>query len=101
MDEERFLALVGRLQEAYPEPLDAVQAAVLIACSLGLCSNSRSFARWFDISHSLALRACHQLADGDPLIEILDRDEKTQRQTYRLTDTGHAAISRVTSEVPD
>lgn len=83
VSEEAFLAGVAELCAAAPS-LSQVGAAILLALHLGICSDSRTFARLFGIEHALVLRAVTELTEAN-LLAVSDRNPRTQRTTFGLT----------------
>ena len=91
VSEEAFLASVAELCAAAPE-LSQIGAALLLALHLGICSDSRTFARLFGIEHALVLRDVTELADA-ALITIVDRNARTQRTTLALTGRAETLLT--------
>jgi len=89
--EEAFLASVGELCASAPE-LSQIGAAILLALHLGICSDSRTFARLFGIEHALVLRGVTELTDAT-LVTIVDRNTRTQRTTLALTEHAEALLT--------
>lgn len=93
--EEVFLAKVAALS-AVSGPLTQLGAAVLLAVDLDIAKDSRSFARIFGLEHALVLRAVTELSgESASLLRISDRNERTQRTAYSLTEAAEALISSV------
>lgn len=97
--EEQFLDLVAKIA-ASVGTLSSVGAGLLAALHLGICSDSRTFSRLFDIAHALVLREVTELADGQGVIAIVDRNARTQRAVVALTDASRDLLARVASTDP-
>ena len=95
MDEYRFLELVDTLCVDSRPGLNRLGAAMLVAAALGLCHDSRAFARRFDVAHALVLRECAILAGDASLIELGARDAMTQRQRYALSECGRQVTAGI------
>ena len=95
MDEDEFLLAVDALCDASQPKLSRLAAAILVAAAFGICHDSRAFARRFDIAHALVLRECAALSSELGLIELGTRDERTQRQAYRLSSEGRKLATDV------
>lgn len=92
LTEEQFLERVTQLCAAAPS-LSQLGAGILLAARLGICSDSRAFARIFGIEHALVLREVTDLAEKG-LLTAVDRSARTQRTTIALTATSNALLSR-------
>lgn len=91
--EEVFLAKVADICAASAS-LTQLGAAVLLAADLGIATDSRSFSRILGLEHALVLRAVTELAATDAsLLLITDRNERTQRTKYALTDPAKAILA--------
>jgi hypothetical protein len=90
-DPENFLDLVENLVQTSGR-LSSLQAALLIACNLSIASDSRTFAKLFDIEHAIVLRELNILAIGDELLVITKRDPRSLRSHFELTVTARAML---------
>ncbi len=90
-EEERFMALVLDICAADPS-LTPVGAGLLAALHLGVCSDSRSFARILDIAHALVLREVTGLTSRG-LLTVISRNERTQRTALALTEDGQRILA--------
>lgn len=93
--EADYLALVAAIRQASPEPLSPLAAGILAAGHLGIAGDSRSFARIFGIAHALVLRALTELSGQHGLVDIIARDQRTQRQTFALSDRSAAYFAHL------
>jgi hypothetical protein len=91
--EEVFLDRVAWLCSA-GEGLSPVGAGLLVALHLGICNDSRTFARLFGIAHALVLREVTELDEGHGFLHVVDRNARTQRTVITLTDTAAALLQR-------
>lgn len=91
---DALMALVDRVLALGPPALTPLGAAILVAHDLGAASDSRGFARAFDLEHALVLRECAVLASDLALITETRRDERTQRQFYQPSATGRDLLTR-------
>lgn len=91
--EEMFLAKAAALSAA-SGPLTQLGAAILLAVDLGIAKDSRAFARIFGLEHALVLRAVTELSgESASLLRITDRNDRTQRTTYSLTDAAESLLA--------
>lgn len=65
---------------------------LMAAAALGLAKDSRGFARRFDLAHALVLRELVSLEADLGLVITENRDERTSRLWYRLSDAGMAVL---------
>lgn len=93
ISEEQFLALVADLCAAAGD-LTPLGAGVVLASYLGIASDSRTFSRLFGLAHALVLREVTALADERGLIDIVERNARTQRTMFALTDRARAVLSQ-------
>jgi predicted transcriptional regulator len=89
-DEQDFLRCVSELCAAAPA-LAPLPAAVLIALSFGVSRDSRSFSKTLGVEHALVLRAVTELADAG-LVTVVDRNARTQRTQFALTDAARSIL---------
>jgi hypothetical protein len=89
--EEAFLAGVAQLCAEEPT-LSQVGAAILLALHLGICADSRTFARLFGIEHALVLRGVTELADG-VFVTVTGRNARTQRTGLALTEGARSLLA--------
>lgn len=89
MSDERFVAVVDVLAANPTRSLNPLGAAILAAAALDICHNSRAFARRFDVAHSLVLRELSLLSEDEAVLDLVDRDDRTLRATYRLNSLGN------------
>jgi hypothetical protein len=92
ISEEVFLVGVAKLCATDPT-VSQIGAAILLAQHLGICADTRTFARLFGIEHALVLRAITELAD-QVFVTITDRNARTQRTTLALTEGAKSLLSR-------
>ena len=97
--EAAILDAVQRLSAARPE-LTPVAAAVIAAIALGVCRDSRTFSRMFGISHAIVLREIAGLSQDQQLVEIIGRNERTQRTELALTEAGQALSASCVKSAP-
>lgn len=76
--EERFIALSEAVAERGPSMMAAM---LLVTAHMGICSDSRSFARIFGVEHALVLRELVAMEIETRLVTILRRD-RSQRVQY-------------------
>lgn len=101
LSEKRFLELVATVCAAAP-PVTPMGASVLLALHFGICQDSRTFARMFDVPHALVLREVTTLSEEHDLVTLLDRNPRTQRTALALGDAAQVLLSRVLApEVTD
>lgn len=93
ISEDAFLDQVAHVRAVMPS-LTSVGAGVLCALHFGICRDSRTFARLFGIAHALVLREVTALAEEHVLIELIDRNPRTQRTAFALTDAGLSVVTR-------
>lgn len=91
--EDKLLSLASDLVDRAPEPPSFLGAGIMAAAALGLAEDSRSFARKLEIAHALVLRECVTLAEDLGLIEIDDRQDRSQRLFFKLSDLGRSRVS--------
>lgn len=92
--EAEFLACVDAMRSLSPD-LSPLAAGIVTAVSMGIATDSRTFAKMFGIEHALVLREINQLSGPDAPIEIIRRDARTQRTHLKLTVKGEALCRRV------
>lgn len=83
---DRFLSRVAERQ-AREQALTGLQAGLLVAAEEGIATDSRSFARIFDVAHALVLRELNDLTEPGGPLEILRRDARTMRVHYAIRKT--------------
>jgi hypothetical protein len=93
--EADYLAWVAAIRQASPVALSPLAAGILAAGHLGIADDSRSFARIFGIAHALVLRALSELAVQHGFVDITHRDQRTQRQTFALSDRSTACFTQL------
>ncbi len=93
ISEEQFLGHAAEVCAAAPF-LTPMGASILLALHFGICADSRTFARLFEISHALVLREVTTLAEQHDLVTIVERNPRTQRTALALTDAAQALLSR-------
>jgi hypothetical protein len=92
--EDQVLARVAELCAADPA-LSEIGAALLVALDLGIARDTRTFSRVFGIAHALVLREVSLMSGDDgAFLEVLARNERTQRTELALTEKGHALLLR-------
>lgn len=91
--EGEYLALVEAIRAAAPDDLSPLAAGILAALHLEITAESRSFARLFGIAHALVLRALTELSEQHGLVEIVNRDTRTQRTSFVLSTRGTALLA--------
>ena len=96
LSEFEFLAAVENLCTDAPW-LSAIGASILLALEFGIAGDTRTFARVFGIAHALVLRELNALADDHGAVTIIEREPRTQRMSYELTDTARSLVSGRTS----
>ena len=74
--------------------LSPIGPVILAAAALDICSDSRGFARTFNVAHALVIRECVNLCEELQLIETHKRKEKTQSVYYTLNDQGWSLVPR-------
>lgn len=94
ISEELFLERVAALSAAAGS-LSPLAAGLLLAAGLGIARDTRTFARVFGLAHALVLREVTELAEERGLLAIADRNARTQRTSYSLTDASEALLSRI------
>lgn len=87
--EAEFLTRVDAIRAQDPL-LSPLVAGIVAAVSIGIATDSRTFAKLFGIAHALVLREINQLTGPDAPIEITRRDARTQRTHLKLTVKGEA-----------
>jgi hypothetical protein len=94
LTEDEFLEAVSAIRFALPD-LSPVGAAILAAIHFGIASDSRSFSLKLGIEHALALREITALSSPElGLLEIVSRNERTQRTQIALTTKAAQLLSR-------
>ncbi|AHB47900.1 hypothetical protein W911_05130 [Hyphomicrobium nitrativorans NL23] len=91
--EERFLGHVAEVCTAEPS-LTPMGASILLALHFGICHDSRTFSRLFEISHALVLREVTTLAEERNFVTVLDRNPRTQRTSFALTGIALFLLTR-------
>jgi hypothetical protein len=94
VSEEQFLAAVEDACLADPS-LTPLGAGLLSALHLDVCHDSRTFSRLLGIAHALVLREISDLADDRGLLEVVSRNERTQRTELTLTGLGRRLFSQL------
>ncbi|MEM9205646.1 MAG: hypothetical protein AAGA88_04890 [Pseudomonadota bacterium] len=89
--------VIERILEHGETPLTAIGAGVLASAHTGYSHDTRSFARKLDVAHALVIRECVILADDLGVIALEDRNEKSQRLFFKLTEEGERLISKAMS----
>lgn len=95
---DRFSRAVDALVADHPATLSALGAAILVGAHEGLAHDTRSFARRFDVAHALVIRECVSLASEHRLLTLDDRQERSQRLFYALTDEAQEMVENVMME---
>lgn len=93
-DAETFLAVTDSVAALQPD-LTTLEAGILAGLHLGLAQDSRSFARVFGIEHALVLRAVETLAGEAGLLALTNRNARTQRTHYALSEAGGAVLTHL------
>jgi len=88
-----LVTLIAALQGATEHELSSIAAGILAASHLGIAQDSRSFARKLDLAHALVLRECVALAEDLNLIDLDDRQDKSQRLFFSLTEKAKMLIA--------
>lgn len=91
--EDALVQTIADLLEQNPVRLNPLSAGVLAAAHYGVSNDSRSFAAKLGVAHALVLRECVALADEHHLIELDDRQDKSQRVFFSLTKQGHETLA--------
>ncbi|MCF3641372.1 hypothetical protein LXM94_15465 [Rhizobium sp. TRM95111] len=89
---ERCMALVEATLSTDGAALTPLAAAILAACHLGIAADSRSFARALGLAHAFVLREIEDLVSERRLLVVTDRDRRTQRIFYRLSEAGERRL---------
>lgn len=92
---ENILKDIDALCELGPDSLSQMGAAILLATNQGLATDSRDFAKKFDLAHAMVIRECAILADELGLIKISKRDERTMRTYYNVTEQGMGLLEKL------
>lgn len=87
--EERFIALCEAVAGRGPSMMAAM---LLVTAHLGICSDSRSFARIFGVEHALVLRELVAMEIETRLVTILRRD-RSQRVHYAPGEAAEDLLS--------
>ena len=95
-DAETFLAATDTIA-ALRFDLSRLEAGLLAGVSLGLASDTRSFARVFGIEHALVLRALEILVELG-LLAVTSRNARTQRAHYEATEEGGLLLGALRTE---
>ena len=96
MTDETLLAdNIGALLARHGDRLTPMSAGLLAVRHLGIARDSRTFAKTFDVAHALVIRECVMLADELALIELEDRQDRSQRLFFDLTDKGRTMFEAV------
>ncbi len=92
--EDQFLDAVSAIRFVAPD-LSPIGAAILAAIHFGIASDSRSFSLKLGVEHALALREITALSSPElGLLEIVSRNERSQRTLIALTGKGEELVSR-------
>ena len=92
---DQFLEAIEALMVRYPDTLNALGAGIVLGAHQGLAKDTRSFARKLDVAHALVIRECVALALEHDLLRLDDRQERSQRVFYELTERAHAMVKDV------
>lgn len=87
-----LIGMAETLVALAPERLSMLGAGIMAAVDLGIAHDSRAFARNLDLAHALVIRECVTLAEEPGLIDIENRNDRTQRLHYGLTELGQALV---------
>jgi hypothetical protein len=94
ISEDQFLDAVSAIRFVAPD-LSPIGAAILAAAHFDIAKDSRSFSLKLGVEHALALREITALSSPElGFLEIVSRNERTQRTQIALTDKGDKLISR-------
>ena len=94
LTEEKFLDAVSAIRFHSPD-LSPIGAAILAAIEFGIANDSRLFSNRLGIEHALVLREITALSSAElGLLEILQRNERTQKTSFALTGKGQELVSR-------
>ena len=94
LTEDRFLDAVSAIRFLAPD-LSPIGGAILAAINFGVAKDSRSFSNRLGVEHALALREVTALSSPElGLLEVLDRNERTQKTAFALTTKGADLVSR-------
>ena len=92
--EDQFLEAVSAIRFVAPD-ISPIGAAILAAIHYDVAKDSRAFSLKIDIEHALTLREITALSSPElGLIEIVSRNERTQRTQIELTGKGQTLVSR-------
>ncbi|MEM0900629.1 MAG: hypothetical protein AAGI92_11850 [Pseudomonadota bacterium] len=91
--EQAYGRLIARLVASYPDVLTPMSAGILASLHMGLCKDTRTFARRLEIAHALVIRECGLLANQVGAIEIDDRRDKSGRLFYALNELGRDMLA--------
>ncbi|MEM9710330.1 MAG: hypothetical protein AAF871_16260 [Pseudomonadota bacterium] len=83
-----LLSIVEELLAAHPGRFSPLGAGLLAAAHRDLASDTRSFARSFDVAHALVIRECTLLSEEQGLLIVEDRNERSQRRFFHLSERG-------------
>jgi hypothetical protein len=98
ISEHRFLDAVSAIRFVAPD-LSPIGAAILAAHHFGIAKDSRAFSLKIGVEHALALREVTALSSPElGLLEIVSRNERTQRTQIRLTAKGADLVSRAITQ---
>lgn len=95
MEQEEILALVSSLVETVEADLSPLGAAILLAVELEIAKDSSSFSKIFDVAHALVIRECVALDEELGAIAIDQRNERTQRLHYGVTEFGRSWLDKI------
>lgn len=81
-----FERSIQTLLEQNPMGLSPLAAGVIAACKTGIVKDSRDISNKLGIEHALILRECILLEHEHDLVEISEKNERTQRVKIFLKD---------------
>ena len=91
--EDALIKTVSTLLDQNPEGLSPLAAGVLAAAHHGLTQDSRSFAAKLGVAHALVLRECIALSEEIGAIVLDDRQDRSQRVFFSLTQQGRHLLA--------
>ncbi len=96
--EDQFLETVAAIRFVVPD-LSPIGAAILSAVHFAIAKDSRAFSINLGIEHALTLREITALASPElGLLDVVSRNERTQRTQFVLTDKGQELVSRALAQ---
>lgn len=82
--EDDLVDIVNKITSRNIDGVSSIGAAILAAAELDVCSDSRRFARIFEIGHAVVIRECNSLAEETGFLNITARKESSQSLHYSL-----------------